>query len=76
MPYYDDIVERRRTPSARFVVRMHRMRMLGTALCALPIASVLWERAAPGWLWALLLANALLWPQLARLLASRARRPV
>lgn len=75
MPYYEDIADRSRTPALRFVDRVHRMRMLGTLLCAIPIASVLHESAAPGWTWPALLLNALLWPQIAWLLARRARDP-
>lgn len=75
VPYYADIADRSRTPALRFVARIHRMRMLGTALCALPIASVLHEQAAPHWTWLLLIVNALFWPQLAWLLARGARDP-
>ena len=75
MPYYDDIADRSRTPALRFVTRIHRMRMLGTLLCAVPIASVLHETGAPAWVWAALLFNALVWPQIAWLLARRARDP-
>ena len=75
MPYYDSIADRSRTPALRFVSRIHRMRMLGTLLCALPIASVLSERGAPGWVWAALLLNMLAWPQIAWLLGRRARDP-
>lgn len=52
------------------------MRMLGTVLCALPIASVLLERGAPAWIWTALLLNVLAWPQIAWLLGQRARDPV
>jgi len=75
VPYYDNIADCSRTPALRFVSRIHRMRMLGTALCALPIASVLLERGAPGWVWTALLFNMLVWPQIAWLLARRARDP-
>ena len=75
MPYYDDIADRSRNPALRFVSRIHRMRMLGTVLCALPIASVLLERGAPGWVWTALLFNMLAWPQIAWLLARRAHDP-
>ena len=75
MPYYDDIADRSRTPALYFVARIHRMRMLGTLLCALPIASVLLERDAPAWVWALLALNALVWPHLAWWRARRARDP-
>ena len=67
--------DERRVRELQFVRRVHRMRMLGTVLCALPIASVLDERAA-GWpAWLLLALNALLWPQLANLYSRRARGP-
>lgn len=75
MPYYDSTADSPRTPALRFVSRIHRMRMLGTLLCALPIASVLLERGAPGWLWTALLLNMLVWPQIAWWLAGRARDP-
>ena len=65
----------RRVRELQFVRRIHRMRMLGAALCALPIASVLDERGA-GWpAWLALAVNALRWPQLANLVARRAREP-
>ena len=51
------------------------MRMLGTVLCALPIASVLAERQAQPLFWILLVLNALAWPQLANCLSLRARDP-
>ncbi len=75
VPYYDDIAERSRTPALRFVERIHRMRMLGTLLCSLPIASVLHASGASAWVWALLVINALAWPQLAWLLARRSPDP-
>lgn len=52
------------------------MRMLGTALCAFPIASVLQERSAPAGFWLLLALNTLLWPQIALWLCRRTRDPV
>lgn len=60
----------------RFVDRIHRMRMLGTLLCALPIASVLIERSAAAGYWLLLALNVLAWPQIARWMGRRARDPV
>lgn len=60
----------------RFVTRIHRMRMLGCALCTLPIGSVLQEGAAPVWAWGLLAINAFLWPQLALWLGRRSKDPV
>ncbi|KLJ01430.1 diguanylate cyclase [Luteimonas sp. FCS-9] len=76
MPYRDDLHDRTRASALLFASRIHRMRMLGTVLCALPIASVLAERGAPGWLWAALAINALAWPQLAWQLSRRARDPI
>jgi diguanylate cyclase len=52
------------------------MRTLGTALCTLPIASVLLEQSAPGWVWALLALNALLWPHFALWMGRRSKEPV
>ncbi|MCD9032449.1 diguanylate cyclase [Luteimonas sp. Y-2-2-4F] len=75
MPHYA-IAEERRASELKFVERIYRMRMLGTALSMLPIASVLEERSAPAWAWALLLLNAFAWPQVAVRLGRRARRPV
>lgn len=49
----------------RFVDRIHRMRMLGLVLAALPIAAVLRENAAPAWTWLALAANVLVWPHVA-----------
>jgi diguanylate cyclase len=71
-----NIVEDLRPRGLRFVARIHRMRMLGTALCTLPIASVLLERDASAAYWMLLFINALVWPQLALWAGRRARDPV
>ena len=68
-----DIVEQPHVRARQFVRRIHRMRVLGMALCALPIGSVLWEQNAPGWQWACLVLNALLWPHLARWISQRSR---
>ncbi|MGY1409460.1 diguanylate cyclase [Luteimonas sp. A611] len=68
--------QRNRSRKLRFVRRIHGMRMLGTALCALPIGSVLAEREAPLAMWILVGINALLWPQIAHWISIRARNPV
>jgi diguanylate cyclase len=74
MPPYATVAERR-ARDLQFVRRVHRMRMLGTVLCALPIASVLAERGV-GWpLWAVMVFNAVGWPLLANCLCRRARDP-
>ena len=54
----------------RFVTRVYRLRLLGLALGALPVASVLYQLHAAWWLWGLLGVNALVWPHLAHLRAS------
>ena len=75
MPHYNVGQDLHRN-GMRFVTRIHRMRMLGTLLCTLPIASVLLERSAPAADWWLLALNALLWPQMALWMGRRARDPV
>ena len=61
------------TPLRRFVERCHRLRLLGLSLGALCVGGVLYRNGAHPAVWALLLANALAWPQLARALALRSR---
>ena len=68
--------QRNRRRKLRFVRRIHGMRMLGTALCALPVGSVLAEREASLAVWILVGINALLWPQIAHCISTRARNPV
>ncbi len=65
-----------RARDLRFVRRMHRMRMLGVVLTALPIAAYLSETGGHRWLWIALAANVVVWPQVAWLLGLRAQRPV
>lgn len=65
-----------RVRGLKFVTRIYRMRVLGTTLSILPIASVLAERSAAWSTWLLLACTALAWPQLAFWLARRARDPV
>lgn len=64
-----------RARDTRFVRRMHRMRMLGVVLTALPIAAYLSETDGHPWLWIALAANVIVWPQVAWRLGLRARRP-
>lgn len=60
----------------RFVRRVYRLRLLGLGLGSLAVASVLYQQHAAWWTWALLAVNALIWPHVALLLASRAARPI
>lgn len=55
--------------------RIHRLRMLGMGLAALPIGMVLLENQAGAGHWGFLLFTAILWPQLALWLALRHREP-
>ncbi|MBD8873401.1 sensor domain-containing diguanylate cyclase [Rhodanobacter sp. DHB23] len=55
--------------------RVHRFRMLGMGVAALPIAAVLHENGWSPWLAALLAFTGLIWPQLARWLARRSATP-
>ncbi len=74
MPHYA-ISEELRARDLQFVTRIHRMRMLGTLLCALPIASVLAEASAPAPYWILLALNVVAWPHVATWACRRARDP-
>ncbi len=59
-----DMAEQNRS---RYGLRMYRMRALGLGLGGICVAAVLWEHGASPTLWALLVANAVLWPHLAYL---------
>src|SRR5260221_8206409 len=59
----------------RFAQRMHRLRMLGTALGAICVGGALWEQGAHALAWAALLVNALAWPHIAYPLACRSANP-
>jgi diguanylate cyclase len=59
----------------RFVARVHRLRAFGLGFGALAVASVLYQNAAAPALWILLLCHALLWPHVARALASASEDP-
>src|SRR5690242_10574948 len=59
----------------RFVARMHRIRTLGLGLGFFCVASVLYLRVAPWFVWALLFAHGFAWPHFAWLAASRSAHP-
>ncbi|MBX3622755.1 MAG: diguanylate cyclase [Rhizobacter sp.] len=61
---------------SRLPQRMRMPRTLGLALGGLCVAGGLAQHGAPAWVWALLLVNALVWPQLAHALSSRSATPV
>ncbi len=66
------MIENIRGRHLKFVSLVYRMRKLGSALGALPVASVLYQQHAPAWQWGLMLLNGLVWPHVAYAIASRA----
>lgn len=81
LQYMSDIAKVGLSPATEqhkldFVARVYYMRIMGTALCVLPIWSVLQERGAISlWLWMPILLNGLLWPHVAVALSRRAQDP-
>ena len=59
----------------RFARRMYPMRIIGLGLGAIAVAGGLYEVGAPGWVWALLVVNALAWPHVAYRIARGSRDP-
>lgn len=70
------IVADRDSPVRQFVERSYRARLFGLALGGVCIASVLYQNAVHVAVWGLLVANACVWPSLARALALRSADPV
>lgn len=60
----------------RIVHNAARMRLLGLWLVLLPVAVVLHEREAPAIMWALVAANVLVWPWVARRMALAHPQPL
>jgi len=75
MPYFFPDESHVRERSDRFLRRMYLMRMLGTFLCFLPIASVLEERGASWLPISLLVFNGFVWPHLAMMISRRSKKP-
>ena len=70
------------TPSAARINRASRLpkqiylpRVLGMCLGSLCIGAALWDQTRPDWVWMVLLFGGLIWPHLAYLYSSRAKRP-
>ena len=59
----------------RFARRMYPMRIIGLALGAIAVGGGLYEVGAPGWVWALVVINALAWPHAAYRIARGSRDP-
>jgi diguanylate cyclase len=62
---------RRLDDGLRFARRMYRLRILGPLLGAVCVGGALWAQGAHPLTWAVLALNALAWPHIAYLLASR-----
>ena len=70
-----EFMENRQGKGLSFAKRIYRPRIIGTAMCCVSITAVLYPLPMPGWIWALLLVNAFVWPHLAYQLATRAKVP-
>jgi len=64
-----------RAREVAFVRRVHRLRVLGLALGALCVASVLWLQGSEWPWWVLLACNSVVWPQVSRRLAEQSESP-
>ncbi|TAN04798.1 MAG: diguanylate cyclase [Rhodanobacteraceae bacterium] len=59
----------------RFVKRAHGIRMLGLALGAVVVGTVLLRNDAPAPVWVLMVVHGFVWPHVARLLSGRSAEP-
>ncbi|MFH8136051.1 diguanylate cyclase [Pantoea osteomyelitidis] len=75
MTYYSPDDSHLKLRSTRFIRRMFVMRQLGTFLCFNPILSVLLEMKSGAEFYALLFANAFLWPYIAYRMALSSNDP-
>ncbi len=74
--FYENTVNDTRARAIRFSTRVYRLRILGTALCILPIISVLSEnRVTAPLLFIGLFFNGLVWAHIAYYFASRSNNP-
>jgi diguanylate cyclase len=71
----DEPAERELEDGLSFAQRMHRMRMLGTALGAVCVGGSLWVQNAHWLAWTAVALNALAWPHVALALARRSSNP-
>lgn len=71
----DKLGEHELNEARRFARRMYLPRIIGYPLGAVCIGGGLWEVGAPGWVWALLAAQALGWAHVAYVLAAGSRNP-
>ena len=73
-PFTENSAQRER--ALEFVARIHRLRTLGLGLGFVCVAAVFRLHGASWYIWTLLVAHALAWPHVARLLATRSAHPV
>src|SRR3954467_12881727 len=59
----------------RLSKQVYRLRILGLVVGCVAVGTVLYDRGAPWWAWALLAFNVLAWPHLAYLAAARGMDP-
>src|SRR5215471_6295805 len=55
--------------------QVYKLRVLGLVVGAIAVGAVLRDLGAPGWSWAILAFNVLVWPHLAFLAARRSEDP-
>ncbi len=70
-----EFMENRQGKGLSFARRIYRPRIIGTAMCCISVIAALYPLAMPGWLWALLLINAFVWPHVAYQWATRSKYP-
>lgn len=61
--------------AARLPKQIYLPRVLGMSLGALCIGAALWDQARPDWVWVVLFIGGFVWPHLAYLHSSRAKKP-
>ncbi len=61
--------------ASRLPKQIYLPRVLGMCLGSLCIGAALWDKTRPNWVWVVLLFGGLIWPHLAYLYSSRAKRP-
>ncbi|MCE4054254.1 diguanylate cyclase [Pseudomonas sp. Au-Pse12] len=68
-------MENQRGRGLSFARRIYRPRIIGLGIGGISVFAALYPLALPGWTWALLLFNGLLWPHLAYQLSTRSTFP-
>ncbi|CRM04779.1 putative diguanylate cyclase AdrA [Pseudomonas sp. 31 E 6] len=68
-------MENRQGKGLSFARRIYRPRIIGAAMCSIGVIAALYPLAMPGWVWALLLFNGVVWPHLAYQWAAHSKVP-